>query len=309
MALRPIDDAIPMIADANQLQQLPPVKVAVVDIQIKQSDFVGNDENRDGSLPSANADAIVDYILSGDLKQIADPEAEIQNLVEELQSKDWTKVFDSLNNARRFALFHSVILIPILDRVLVVLVKAMKNPRSALCKTSIMASADLFKTYGDQLLQPTFSDAFDQLLLQLLLKASQDKRFVCEEAEKSLHAMVHSVSPLPLLHKLKDCVRHTNLRVRAKAAISISNCVTKMKPEELSEFGPVCLVQMAAELLNDRLPEAREAARSIVISLYKSFIGDPENQKQESWQNFCLSHLPALHAQSVVKITIPHWTG
>ncbi|GAB4843604.1 hypothetical protein Ancab_013568 [Ancistrocladus abbreviatus] len=142
-------------------------------------------------------------------------------------------------------------------------------------------------------------------LLQLLLKASQDKRFVCEEAEKALNVMVQSLSPLPLLRKLQAYVSHSNLRVRAKAALSISNCVSKMKPEEFNEFGTVSLVQIAAELLNDKLPEAREAARSIVVAVYESFVGDPEDQKQESWQNFCQSNLPALHAQSIVKITIP----
>jgi hypothetical protein len=65
-------------------------------------------------------------------------------------------------------------------------------------------------------------------LLQLLLKASQDKKFVCEEADRALNALVKSMTPLPLLSKLKLYVSHVNLRIRAKAAISISNFVSKM---------------------------------------------------------------------------------
>jgi hypothetical protein len=65
-------------------------------------------------------------------------------------------------------------------------------------------------------------------LLQLLLKASQDKKFVCEEAEKAMRAMAASMPPLPLLKKLKAYVRHANLRVRAKAAVAIAHCVTRM---------------------------------------------------------------------------------
>lgn len=65
-------------------------------------------------------------------------------------------------------------------------------------------------------------------LLQLLLKASQDKKFVCEEAEKALKAMVGSMPPLPLLQKLRVYVSHANLRIRAKAAISMSYCASKM---------------------------------------------------------------------------------
>ena len=67
-----------------------------------------------------------------------------------------------------------------------------------------------------------------QQLLQLLLKASQDKRFVCEEADRALGSMVSSMTPLPLLQKLRVYVSHKNLRVRAKAAVSLSNCVSKM---------------------------------------------------------------------------------
>jgi hypothetical protein len=64
--------------------------------------------------------------------------------------------------------------------------------------------------------------------LQLLLKASQDKRFVCEEAEKALEVMATSISPLPLLKKLHTFVAHSNHRVRAKAAVAISMCVKRM---------------------------------------------------------------------------------
>lgn len=37
-----------------------------------------------------------------------------QSLIEGLNSKDWTKVCESLNDARRFALFHSALLVPTL---------------------------------------------------------------------------------------------------------------------------------------------------------------------------------------------------
>lgn len=50
------------------------------------------------------------------------------------------------------------------EKVVMVLVKSMKNPRSALCKTSILAASDLFKSYGDKLLEFTTSDAVDQMV-------------------------------------------------------------------------------------------------------------------------------------------------
>ncbi|KAF9677991.1 hypothetical protein SADUNF_Sadunf08G0165500 [Salix dunnii] len=297
MALKPIDSALPL-----------PQEAIILGV---------NEENKTAASLPPSADPIMDYISSGNLEPISDPESKILGLVEELDSKDWTKVCESLNDARRFALYHSLLLFPILENVVLVVVKAMKNPRSALCKTSIMASSDIFKAFGDQLLDST-NNAFDNLvrtgelllfdskfvavLLQLLLKASQDKRFVCEEADRALNAMVKSMTPLPLLKKLRPCVSHSNPRVRAKAAITISNSVSKMGLEGMNEFGLVMLVQMAADLLNDRLPEAREAARNIVTCIYEAYTRN-EEQKQESWQNFCQSSLPPIHAQSMVKIT------
>ncbi|KAI9115446.1 hypothetical protein K1719_013765 [Acacia pycnantha] len=74
-----------------------------------------------------------------------------------------------------------------------------------------MAASDIFKSFGDKLLDPSTSDAFDRLMMRLLLKASQDKRFVCEEADKALTSMVASIAPLPLLLKLRANVSHSNL--------------------------------------------------------------------------------------------------
>ena len=72
--------------------------------------------------------------------------------------------------------------------------------------------------------------------------------------------------------------------------------------EEIKEFGLVALLQMAADLLNDRLPEAREAARSIVFSIYKVFTEKEEQNQEEAWQSFCHTNLPLIHAQSMIKV-------
>ncbi|KAK7329439.1 hypothetical protein VNO77_23608 [Canavalia gladiata] len=290
MALRPIDNALPTTPERPKKQ--PKITVAT---QKQQENQV--------PLP-ASGDATIDYVSSDNLKPMSDPEVKIQSLIEDLDSKNWTKVCESLNDARRFALYHSSLMFPILGKVVLVVVKTMRNPRSALCKTSIMAASDIFNAFGDKLLDPSTSDAFDGMLLQLLLKASQDKRFVCEEADRALGSMVGSMTPLPLLRKLRLCVSHTNLRVRAKAAVSLSNCVSKMGLKEMEEFGLAELIEVAADLLNDRLPEARDAARSIATSMYEALTKDV-NEKMELWQNFCQSKLPPIHALSILKIVKP----
>ncbi|KAK3227938.1 hypothetical protein Dsin_007800 [Dipteronia sinensis] len=158
------------------------------------------------------------------------------SLIEGLDSKDRTKVCESLNDARRFALYHSSLLVPILEKVKVVVVKSMKNPRSSLRKTSIMASSDIFKAFGDQLLYSN-SDALDSLLLQLLLKASQDRKFVCEEADRTLKVMEDSITPLPL-RTLKKQVDRTQEAVLSSAGPEILGTLgrtIKMRPLILYE--------------------------------------------------------------------------
>ncbi|KAI5419729.1 hypothetical protein KIW84_043769, partial [Lathyrus oleraceus] len=86
--------------------------------------------------------------------------------------------------------------------------------------------------------------------------------------------MVGSMTPLPLLQKLRVSVSHKNLRIKAKAAVSLSKCVSKMVNEEMEEFGMEKLIEVAADLVNDRLPEARDAARSIATSVYEAIIKD-----------------------------------
>ncbi|XP_045792297.1 TOG array regulator of axonemal microtubules protein 2-like isoform X1 [Trifolium pratense] len=298
MALRPIDNALPTITQERPKKQ-PKI---VVSTQKQQPRTSSNDENQVPSEPT------IDYISSDNLKPMSDPEAQIQNLIGNLDSKNWVKVCESLNDVRRFALYNSSLLLPILDKILLVVVKSMKNPRSALCKTSIMAASDIFNAFGDKLFDPSTFEAFDGLLLQLLLKASQDKKFVCEEAEKALGSMVGSMTPLPLLLKLRVSVSHTNLRIRAKAAVSLSKCVSKMQGiEGMEEFGMEKLIEVAADLVNDRLPEAREAARSIATSVYEAIIKNVEEveEKMEVWQSFCHSKLTPINALSILKIVKP----
>ena len=65
-------------------------------------------------------------------------------------------------------------------------------------------------------------------LLQLLLKSSQDKRFVCEAAEKALVAMTSSFSPALLLPKLEPFLKNRNPRIRAKASMCFCRSVPRL---------------------------------------------------------------------------------
>ncbi|PIN00166.1 hypothetical protein CDL12_27334 [Handroanthus impetiginosus] len=264
---------------------------------------VGNPNMTDGT---ENCGAIlgsseVEYIASEDLKEVEDVEKCLKTLLSDLESKDWVSVCDALNNLRRLSIFHKETVVSMLNDVISLVVKSKKNPRSAVCKTAIMASADIFKAYNDHII-----DSLDPLLGQLLLKSSQDKRFVCEAAESELIALTSSISPLLLLPKLQPCIKSRNPRIRAKASMCISRSVPQLGVDEIQAFGIDKLLQIGASQLNDQLPESREAARALLLELQSIYEKSESVSKETviaSWEHFCQSKLSPLSAQSVLRVT------
>lgn len=130
MALRSLDNALPITPERPKKQAK-----TIISAQ-KENQFDVNDENR-----PPQPDATIDYIPSEKLEPFQDPASKIQvfvdfywtpfldlmnswclfefgkkiqGLVGGLESKDWLKVCESLNDVRRFALFHLSLLQPIL---------------------------------------------------------------------------------------------------------------------------------------------------------------------------------------------------
>lgn len=252
------------------------------------------------------ATAEVEYIESENLDDVEDVDTSLEILLSGLESKDWVVVCGALNNVRRFSLFHKELLHDKLGNVISLVVKSLKNPRSAVCKTAVMTSADIFKAYNDQTI-----DSLDPMLVQLLLKSSQDKRFVCEAAEKTLIAMTTWVSPVLLLPKLQPCLKNRNPRIRAKASMCFCRSVLLLGFDGIETYGIDKLIHIAATQLSDQLPESREAARTLLLELQsvyeKSYISSEaaisENQEKDSWEQFCQSNLTPLSAQAVLRVT------
>ncbi|KAH0931534.1 hypothetical protein HID58_008651, partial [Brassica napus] len=258
----------------------------------------------------------VEYIESENLDNVDDANAVLKSVLAGLDSKDWVSVCDALNNVRRLSIFHKEAMVHMLEKVIPLVVKSLKNPRSAVCKTACMTSADIFSAYNDHI-----TDLLDSLLTQLLLKSSQDKRFVCEAAEKALTSMTKYVSPTLLLPKLQPCLKNRNPRIRAKASSCFSRSVPRLGVEGIKEYGIDKLVQAAASQLSDQLPESREAARIVLLELQTVYekahpLIKPETSSSSSpeeeqiseaepitWENFCQSKLSALSAQAVLRVT------
>ncbi|GAA0145757.1 non-motor microtubule binding protein [Lithospermum erythrorhizon] len=260
----------------------------------------------------------VEYVESEKLKDVNDVNLTLETLLAGLDSKEWLIVCEALNNVRRLSVYHKEAMLDMLGNMILLVVKSLKNPRSAVCKTAIMTSSDIFKAYGDDII-----DSMDPLLVQLLLKASQDKRFVCEAAERALITMTASVSPTLLLPKLQPHLKHRNPRIRAKASTCYSRSVPRLGVEGIRAYGIDKLIQTGALQLSDQLPESREAARVLLLELQTVYEKSPflrspaedtetisegteaslEDIETISWEQFCQSNLSPLSAQAVLRVT------
>nr|GMC67243.1 HEAT repeat-conatining protein [Ipomoea batatas]GMC73418.1 HEAT repeat-conatining protein [Ipomoea batatas] len=244
----------------------------------------------------------VEYIESENLNDVEDVDTSLKTLLAGLDSKDWVLVCEALNDVRRLCIFHKETMLDMLEKVISLIVKSLKNPRSAVCKTAIMTSADIFKAYGESIV-----DSMDPMLVQLLLKSSQDKRFVCEAAERALIAMTTWVAPVLLLPKLQPYLKNRNPRIRAKTSMCFSRSVPKLGVEGIEAYGLDKLIQIAASQLSDQLPESREAARALLLELQsvyeKKTTAVTEDQETTSWEQFCQSKLSPLSAQAVLRVT------
>eukprot|EP00898_Chlorokybus_atmophyticus_P002278 jgi/Chlat1/3050/Chrsp208S03293 len=271
----------------------------------------------------------VEYPSREELRPLDDPSAALQDLKERLSSSDWACVCTALGEARRLALHHTVAAEPQLDAMVSLCLKSVKSPRSALCKTAILCLGDVFYAFQDRA-----GPLFGECTLPLLLKASQDKRFVAEAAEAALADaatyMYPSVSVRALLTHAKGS---KSPRVRAKAGQAMTLAVQRMSAEELQAYGLDELVQVGGNLLIDQLPEAREAARKLLACLHAahryvtaltpsttpapssevstptSETSAPDSMQEENststnaWVAMCHRLLTATTALAVVKVT------
>ncbi|KAL3526432.1 hypothetical protein ACH5RR_011088 [Cinchona calisaya] len=248
----------------------------------------------------------VEYIESENLKDVEDLDMSLKTLLEGLDSKDWVLVCEALNNVRRLSIFHKEVMFEILGNVVSLIVKSLKNPRSAVCKTAIMTSSDTFKAYGDDIIE-----LLDPMLVQLLLKSSQDKRFVCEAAERALISMTTWVPPVSLLPKLQPYLKNRSPRIRAKAAMCFSRSVPRLGIEGIQAYGIDKLIEIAVSQLSDQLPESREAARALLLELQTMYEKShllsanavSDDPAVTSWEGFCQSKLSPLSAQAVLRVT------
>lgn len=173
-------------------------------------------------------DVTIFYVQTSDLHAFVAPKEVSCSLSKALDTENWTAACSALLDTRRLALHHPDDLIKILDEVLPMIIKHMNSLRSSLCKTALICAADLFKFCSNFMAVKIREGA---LVETLLSKAALEKKFVMDEAKRTLAAMIHTIStaqtlPVMLLH-----VQSANCKVRATVAVCVADIVDQALTE------------------------------------------------------------------------------
>ena len=283
-------------------------------------------------LPSGPEPAAVEvhYLSRIQVQALSDGQGAVASVREAcffgLESKEWQEVIAALNQLRQLSIHHAADLRQHLPTAVPLLLKHVKSLRSSVCKTALLCLTDLSQDFGDELLP--FMDAggmgspTSSLLAQLLLKASsKDKRFVIEEAERCLRELCAHMSACVLHPMLLPYVQHRNPKVRGIAGACVASVLPRLDLRALPSGGLAMHLKSAGDLIADKTPQAREAARSILVLVRGAFEGselqhdeasasrqqlkeeDAEDAAapQTAWESFCRRELSFAAANAILK--------
>ena len=141
--------------------------------------------------------------------------------------------------ARRLAFHHPDVLLGTLDAVVLRLRAHMNSLRSSLCKTALICCADVVRAYGDAAFEFLEDESREgrqhdgsggtgapSLMHTLLHKAALDKRFVMDEAKRTLLLIIERLDPDALVREiLLARVESKNDKVRAVVAMCLREAV------------------------------------------------------------------------------------
>jgi hypothetical protein len=242
--------------------------------------------------PDGVEPAIVDvlYPSTSDLEPIEGDVSDFLALLKErLSSSEWNQVCCGMNDLRRLAVHCPEDCGRMLESALPYLLKGMKSPRSALCKTSLMTIAELYGNVPGDMIQHTDSGGMNKpgssLLSQILLKSvSSDKKFVVEEAENCLRQMAMSLDPVLFLNLIIPYASNKNPKIRGKTikVMHLAMLREHFQDVDLMNIGLAKMISICAQAITDNSAEGRESSRACMDIILHAMERDPIRNDIES---------------------------
>jgi len=193
-----------------------------------------------------------------------------------MDSPAWVEAISALTMFRRLIVHHTADCLPELSHAVPRVVKALRSLRSALSKTAILTLRDMYLYCAEAMLPLTdlggATTPMNSALAQLLLKAaSNDKKFVIEEAQRALVTMSEMLPCLGFFTLLAPYTEHKNPKVRGKTATIVALSFAQFQPAQAYEYGMDKILHIIARLITDNTPEARDSAKRLALKMKNVF--------------------------------------
>jgi len=230
----------------------------------------------------------------------------LEGLAGKLASKDWVVACEGLNTLRVLTVHHQAALQPQLEEAIPLAFANVRNLRSAVQKSALMALQDVVTAYHDAVVAP-LSAGKPPNFLQLLQRSAQDKRFVADEAQRLLQLMAEGCAPGLFLEAVLPFAENKSPKVRTEAAKTLKMVVYQMHTKEGNQaVKDACfprVLKLTGKLLVDAQPGARSAAQELALKLREihSTCEEGGEGEQTAWEELCKKELGVSGSSKLLK--------
>lgn len=228
----------------------------------------------------------------------ADPEKSLARALLGMKSADWSTILQSVNSVRRISVHHPRIIVPNLHPVVLELAAQADNLRSSVSKGAVMCFTEILRALGKSM------DAeADFVAESLLKKTGESNKFIADEAQLSLEALITGVSAQRALAALLKNAAHKNSVVRLQVSKFLKLLLSRMSAAAVLNSGSASgLFTVVAQFLEEGSWETRLEAKNIVVLLQKT-LGETEFEK------CCGRHLTERKRAKFLEIIARHGSG
>ncbi|ODM95098.1 hypothetical protein Ocin01_11582 [Orchesella cincta] len=189
-------------------------------------------------------------------------------LTELLSSDDWENCYNALQTMVRMARHRPKTLLNYLGPILWFAFKHLTSPKSALCRAAIVTFRELFQSIGSAL-----DNDLEKLTEKLVIKSLAPNKFIREECDRALEAMVRHCSLLKVLtameivskkpHVRAACQRISKMTKQFVEVATVDTCLKSMYAEKLLPM----LFSFMTEANNETRTAAKEALAMLMNHL------------------------------------------
>lgn len=213
---------------------------------------------------SAKKDA---YLTKEQLEPLSNPKQTLSKLLPAMRSKDWAANFDSLDNLRRLATFHSEIIDSKIHEIIKDLVKQIHNLRSSVSKNAMLALQSMLESFNRSM-----DSEIDEFLHAILKRVADTNSFISAAADETLESIVENISSGRILSSIAPHITSKSNLIRMGGTKTIYLTIKRMDARLASYREANRLFSQLGTLLMDGHADVRNMAKDCIIFILENNI-------------------------------------